>query len=184
MNPVIREELPSDAAAIHAVTAAAFLNAPHTAHTEQFIVEALRKAGALTISLVAERGGEVVGHVALSPVSISDGSTGWFGRGPVSVKPEFQRKGIGSLLMQAALRLLRERGPPAAFWWGIRRTTRALGSSLSPAWCCPVCVRSISRHYYLAHRCPMAWLRSMKHSVRGANNSLQRTLPNKNARRC
>ncbi len=47
MNPVIRQESPSDAAAIHAVTAAAFLNAPHTAHTEQFIVEALRKAGAL-----------------------------------------------------------------------------------------------------------------------------------------
>lgn len=110
MNPVIRQESPSDAAAIHAVTAAAFLNAPHTAQTEQFIVEALRKAGALTISLVAEQGEEVVGHVALSPVSISDGSTGWYGLGPISVKPELQGKGIGSLLMQAALRLLRERG--------------------------------------------------------------------------
>jgi putative acetyltransferase len=110
MTPLIRRESPSDSAAIHAVTAAAFLNAPHTAHTEQFIVEALRKAGALTISLVAEQGGEVVGHVALSPVSISDGSTDWFGLGPVSVKPELQGKGIGSLLMQAALRLLRERG--------------------------------------------------------------------------
>ncbi len=100
MNPVIREELPSDAAAIHAVTAAAFLNAPHTAHTEQFIVEALRKAGALTISLVAERGGEVVGHVALSPVSISDGSTGWFGLGPVSsCKPRFGFKPEPSLVL-------------------------------------------------------------------------------------
>lgn len=110
MSPVIREEAPSDAAAIHAVTAAAFLNAPHTAHTEQFIVEALRKAGALSISLVAEHDGEVVGHVALSPVSISDGSTGWYGLGPISVKPELQRRGIGILLMQAALRLLRDRG--------------------------------------------------------------------------
>ena len=110
MNPVIRQESPSDAAAIHAVTAAAFLNAPHTAHTEQFIVEALRTAGALAISLVAEQGGEVVGHVALSSVSVSDGSTGWYGLGPISVEPELQGKGIGSLLMQAAIRLLRERG--------------------------------------------------------------------------
>lgn len=109
MNPVIRQESPSDAAAIHMLTAAAFLDAPHAAHTEQFIVDALRKAGALTISLVAEQGEEVVGHVALSPVSISDGSTGWYGLGPISVKPELQGKGVGSLLMQAALRLLRER---------------------------------------------------------------------------
>lgn len=110
MHPVIRLESPSDAAAIHAVTAAAFLDAPHTAHTEQFIVAALRKAGALAISLVAEQGGEVVGHVALSAVSVSDGSTGWFGLGPISVKPELQGKGIGSLLMQAAIRLMHERG--------------------------------------------------------------------------
>ncbi len=110
MNTVIRQESPSDVAAIHAVTVAAFLNAPHTAHTEQFIVDALRKAGALAISFVAEEAGEVVGHVAVSPVSISDGSAGWYGLGPISVRPELQRKGIGSLLMQAALRLLRERG--------------------------------------------------------------------------
>ena len=64
MSPLIRDEGPLDATAIHAVTAAAFLNAPHTAHTEQYIVDALRKAGALAISLVAEQGGEVVGHVA------------------------------------------------------------------------------------------------------------------------
>jgi len=110
MNPVIREEVPSDAASIHALTAAAFLDAPHAAHTEQFIVDALRKAGALAVSLVAELGGEIVGHVALSPLSISDGSTGWYGLGPISVKPELQRTGIGSLLMRAALQRLRERG--------------------------------------------------------------------------
>ncbi|WP_017304424.1 GNAT family N-acetyltransferase [Spirulina subsalsa] len=110
MNPVIRQELPSDVAAIHALTVAAFLNAPHTAHTEQFIVDALRKAGSLTLSLVAEQEGEVVGHVAVSPITISDGSAGWYGLGPISVKPELQRKGIGSLLMQAALRLLQEQG--------------------------------------------------------------------------
>jgi putative acetyltransferase len=110
ISPVVRPETPADIATIHDVTAAAFLNAPHTAHTEQFIVDALRKAGALAISLVAEDGGVVVGHVAVSPVSISDGSAGWFGLGPISVSPELQGRGIGSLLMQGALRLLRERG--------------------------------------------------------------------------
>lgn len=110
MNTVIREELPSDVMAIHAVTVAAFLNAPHTAHTEQFIVDALRKAGALFVSLVAEQAGSVVGHVAVSPVTVSDGSSGWYGLGPISVIPELQGQGIGSLLMKEALQRLRETG--------------------------------------------------------------------------
>lgn len=110
MNPRIRDESPSDIEAIHSVTAAAFLNAPHTAHTEQFIVDALREAGALAISLVAEQGGEIVGHVAVSPVSISDGSAGWYGLGPISVKPDLQRMGIGSQLMRVVLQRLREQG--------------------------------------------------------------------------
>jgi len=109
-GPTIRPEAPDDAAAIHALTAAAFLEAPHTDHTEQFVVDALRAAGALTVSLVAEAGGAVVGHVAVSPVVISDGATGWFGLGPISVLPELQGTGIGTLLMQDALRLLRARG--------------------------------------------------------------------------
>lgn len=66
----IRKEQPRDAQIIHEVTAAAFLEAPHTDHTEQFIVKALRESGALSISLVAEDEGNVVGHVALSPVTI------------------------------------------------------------------------------------------------------------------
>lgn len=110
MRAVIREESPADLAAIHDVTIVAFLDAPHAAHTEQFIVDALRKAGALSISLVAEQAGEVVGHVALSPVSISDGSAHWYGLGPISVRPELQGKGIGSLLMNVAIGVLRERG--------------------------------------------------------------------------
>lgn len=110
MNTAIRQEAPSDVAAIHAVTVAAFWNAPHTDHTEQFIVDALRKAGVLSVSLVAEQAGRVVGHVAVSPVSVSDGSIGWYGLGPISVLPELQRRGIGSLLMKEALRRLRDKG--------------------------------------------------------------------------
>ncbi|MEL7313080.1 MAG: N-acetyltransferase, partial [Pseudomonadota bacterium] len=81
--------------------------AAHSSGTEQFIVDALRAADALTVSLVATRGDTVVGHVAVSPVSISDGSEGWFGLGPISVAPHAQRCGIGSTMMHAALTRLR-----------------------------------------------------------------------------
>ena len=108
MNINIRNETSADLPAIEAVTICAFLNAPHTSHTEQFIVSALRKAGLLTISLVADAEGTVIGHVAVSPVSISDGASGWFGLGPISVMPKHQRCGVGSRLMHEALRILRE----------------------------------------------------------------------------
>ena len=103
MSINIRLEESSDIQSIHKTTVAAFLDAPHTGHTEQFIVKALRDSGALTISLVAEDSAQIVGHVALSPVTISDGSNGWYGLGPISVIPYEQGKGIGSKLMNAAL---------------------------------------------------------------------------------
>lgn len=106
----IRDERPDDVVAIHLLTAAAFLDAPHTSHTEQFIVDALRRAGALALSLVAVQRAEIVGHVALSPVAIAEGSTGWFGLGPISVAPTCQRQGIGSLLMCEAMRRLEHQG--------------------------------------------------------------------------
>ena len=110
MDIVIRPESAQDAAAIHGVTAAAFEHAPHTSHTEQFIVDALRDAGQLAVSLVAEHQGRVVGHVALSPVTISDGTAQWLGLGPVSVLPELQRQGVGTRLVQRALELARRLG--------------------------------------------------------------------------
>ena len=110
MPPRIRPERPTDVPLIEAVTVAAFQCAVHTRHTEQHIVNALRRAGALTISLVAERAGILVGHVALSPVRISDASTHWFGLGPISVLPAHQRQGVGSALMHAALAALRRHG--------------------------------------------------------------------------
>jgi putative acetyltransferase len=106
----IRDETPADKDAITAVTAAAFASMEISSHTEQFIVQALRKAGALTISLVAVVDGRLVGHIAFSPITISDGTPGWYGLGPVSVLPELQKMGVGSALMHAGLDRLKAIG--------------------------------------------------------------------------
>jgi len=76
MNPeiAIRNETDADVAAITEVTIAAFKTLEISNHTEQFIIKALRAAKALTVSLVAELNGRVIGHIAFSPVSISDGA--------------------------------------------------------------------------------------------------------------
>lgn len=107
---MIRPESPGDVEAIHALTAAAFQRAPHTSHTEHLIVDALRAAGQLAVSLVDERQGALVGHVAVSPVAVSDGTRDWFGLGPISVLPGYQGLGVGSGLMRAALQRLRDLG--------------------------------------------------------------------------
>lgn len=105
---IIRNETVSDIDAITEVTIAAFRTLAISNHTEQFIINSLRVAGALTISLVAEIDGRVVGHVAFSPVTISDGSIGWYGLGPVSVLPEYQKQGIGKSLINKGLSMLKE----------------------------------------------------------------------------
>lgn len=99
----IRDETRADEHAIADVTVAAFETLAISRHTEQFIVQALRAAKALTVSLVAELDGCVVGHVAFSPVTLSDGTTRWYGLGPVSVLPHYQRRGIGQALIREGL---------------------------------------------------------------------------------
>ncbi len=54
--------------------------------------------------------GQLVGHIAFSPITISDGTTEWYGLGPVSVLPEYQRKGIGKTLINKGLSLLKDMG--------------------------------------------------------------------------
>lgn len=106
----VRDEFPSDADAIEAVTIAAFRDAAHTSHTEQFIVRALRDSGQLAVSLVAEESGIIIGHVAVSPVTVTGISSGWYGIGPISVLPARQGRSVGSLLMRDALARLRALG--------------------------------------------------------------------------
>ena len=110
MNPkiAIRNETLDDICAITGVTVAAFKTLEISNHTEQFIIEALRASKALTVSLVAEMDGRVTGHIAFSPVAISDGTPDWYGLGPVSVLPEHQRQGIGKALIKEGLTRLKD----------------------------------------------------------------------------
>jgi putative acetyltransferase len=110
MKIVIRNETETDIETISEITKAAFENLAISGHTEQFIIDALRDCKALSISLVAVDGNRVVGHIAISPVKISDGSSAWYGLGPISVLPELQAQGIGKILMQEGLARLRSLG--------------------------------------------------------------------------
>ncbi len=110
MNLHIRDERHGDANAIARLTEAAFANAPHSSHTEHFIVAALREAGQLSVSLVALEGEDLVGHVAVSPVTLSSGDADWYGLGPISVRPARQGRGIGSALMAEAIEKLKAMG--------------------------------------------------------------------------
>ena len=116
MNYSIRDETDADVTAITEVTVAAFKTLEISDNTEQFVIEALRAANALSLSLVAEsleqrkgqKMGRVIGHKAFSPLTISDGTPNWYGLGPVSVLPEFQRQGIGKALIEEGLSRLKE----------------------------------------------------------------------------
>ena len=74
---ILRKETIADIDAITKVTIAAFKNLAVSNQTEQYIINALRDADALTLSLVAEIDGRIVGHIAFSPVIISDGTKDW-----------------------------------------------------------------------------------------------------------
>lgn len=106
----IRNESPRDWDAIAAVTSAAFGPMPYSSGTESRIVDALRECAMLTISLVAERQGEVIGHIAFSPVRIDGRDGPWFGLGPVSVRPDLQRQGIGQALIRTGIAQLCDLG--------------------------------------------------------------------------
>jgi putative acetyltransferase len=104
---ILRDEAPSDAAAIRRLTEVAFEGAEHGSGTEPAILDGLRDRRSLTLSLVAEAGGQIVGHVAFSPVRIDGEAVRWSGLGPVSVLPSRQGEGIGSALIDKGLARLK-----------------------------------------------------------------------------
>lgn len=106
----VRHECPGDENAIARLITAAFLEAEHRDGTEADIVESLRAANALTVSLVATNEAGIIGHVAFSPVTVDGRGVGWFGLGPVSVSPPKQGQGIGTRLIEDGMVHLCEQG--------------------------------------------------------------------------
>ena len=128
----IRLERPEDATTIHALTDAAFEGMPFSDQTEARLVDALREAGALTLSLVATEGGDIVGHVAFSLVTINGETGDWYGLGPVSVWPDRQRMGIGQALIRDGLQRLQSLGAGGCVLLGDPAYYRRFGFESDP----------------------------------------------------
>lgn len=112
-TPPVRWERPGDGAAIADAVAAAFGR-----RDEAGLVDRLRAAGALAVSIVADRAGAVVGHAALSPVTVDGLAGAWLGLAPLAVRPDDRRRGVGAALVAAALDEARAAGIAAAFVLG------------------------------------------------------------------
>ncbi|MCI0640707.1 MAG: N-acetyltransferase [Gemmataceae bacterium] len=123
---LLRLEQETDQAASHAVHASAFPTA-----VEARLVDALRAAGRLTVSLVAVDVGQVVGHVALSPVTVAGAADG-LGLAPVAVLPAHQRHGIGGRLVTKDLGQRRASAPGLSSCWARRIIMADSDSSRQP----------------------------------------------------
>jgi putative acetyltransferase len=109
----IRPETPADIDAIREVVAAAFKRPD-----EAELVDELREAGNVTLSLVAELDGRVVGHVLFSPMRIDPPVITAVGLGPLAVTPELHGRGIGSRLVRLGVAECRRRSFDAVFLLG------------------------------------------------------------------
>lgn len=101
----IRKETPEDYREVIELTARAFENMPFADGDEDKLVERLRKAPNFIseLSLVAELEGKIVGHILFTPAIIDNEQKQFLTLvlGPVSVLPEFQKRGIGGKLIKA-----------------------------------------------------------------------------------
>jgi putative acetyltransferase len=102
----IREEHPDDVAAVREVNRRAFGQ-----DQESNIVDALRTNGAALLSLVATVDGQVVGHIMFSPLTVAENVKA-VALGPMAVAPEYQRQGIGTRLIDAGNRKIKDAGYP------------------------------------------------------------------------
>ncbi len=133
----IRPESRNEYGAIHDLTQRAFAPMPFAAGDEQTLIGLLRDAGALSLSLVAEQAGVVVGHVAFTPATAANGAPGWYALGPVSVEPALQRAGIGSRLINAGLNTLRAWDAAGCILTGNPAYYRRFGFVVTPQLCPP-----------------------------------------------
>ncbi len=106
----IRDERPEDVDIIGQITTAAFATMPFADGDEAELIERLRAMGGLSISLVAELDGNIVGHIAFSPAWINGQQGPWYQLAPVSVTPDLHGKGIGSALILSGIDRLKALG--------------------------------------------------------------------------
>jgi len=109
----ISDERREDYAAIYKLIQSAFADKDFSSGTEGPIVDALRKSGDLTLSLVAKRSDSLVGHIAFSPASVGDQCENIYALGPVAVSPKLRYQAIGTELIQAGLARLQAIGARA-----------------------------------------------------------------------
>lgn len=128
----IRPEAACDLDGIREVNVEAFRDHPISRQTEHLIVDALREAGSLEVSLVAVGEGRVIGHIALSKARVGDMSSGWFLLGPLAVLPDLQGQGIGSALVESALAELRSMAADGCVLVGDPDYYRRFGFSTFP----------------------------------------------------
>lgn len=133
MDITIRPETSDDAPAIHALTRRAFATVPYADGDEQDLIDRLREAGALLLSLVAERDGAIVGQVTLSPATHETGVAGWLALGPVSAEPDLKHQGIGSALIRAAIDWMKAQGASGCILLGNPAYYGRFGFAVSPA---------------------------------------------------
>ncbi len=133
LNVTIRAEQPDDHAVIGDIIRSAFLGKPYAAGDEAELVDALRTQNALSVSLVADSQGVVIGQIALSPATPADGTPGWYALGPVSVVPAHQRSGVGSQLVHAGLQAIAASGACGCILTGNPAYYVRFGFELSPA---------------------------------------------------
>ena len=107
---IIREEGSNDRLQISEVVRAAFGRM-----AEAHLVDQLRAEGDSIIALVAVERARIIGHAMLSHMAAPFKA---LGLGPVSVRPERQRSGVGSALVREALRQARQEGWGAVFVLG------------------------------------------------------------------
>jgi putative acetyltransferase len=119
--------------AIRHVTWEAFRDMPFADGDEHDLVDALRGSRALSVSLVADLDGRVIGHIAFSPASGADGSGAWYALGPVSVLPGFQRAGVGSALIREGLRQIEQLGASGCILTGNPDYYSRFGFQRAPA---------------------------------------------------
>jgi len=132
VGATIRPERIADHEVITEVVSAAFSGRPYSDGTEAQLVQELRAQCALSVSLVAETAGAVVGHIAFSPAFPADGTSRCFALGPVAVLPGLQRKGIGSALIIKGLEAIRTLGANACILVGDPCYYSRFGFVLSP----------------------------------------------------